>query len=50
MKILGVKNFTFNNFPDNQFDTISLLKISKRIEQEIQKYNPDTIRLIIMVI
>ena len=43
MKILGVKNFTFNNFPDNQFDTISLLKISKRIEQEIQKYNPDTI-------
>ena len=43
MKILGVKHFSFNDFPDNEFDKISLLKITKRIEVEIKKYNPDTI-------
>ena len=42
MKILELKILFLTIF-DNQFDTISLLKISKRIEQEIQKYNPDTI-------
>ena len=43
MKILGVKEFSFENFPDNEFDKISLLTITKRIEGEIKKYNPDTI-------
>ena len=43
MKILGVKHFSFNDFPDNEFDKINLLKITKRIEVEIKKYNPDTI-------
>ena len=26
MKVLGVKNFSFNRFPDNEFDKVSLLK------------------------
>tara|TARA_A100001011_G_scaffold363000_1_gene412552 strand:+ start:131 stop:802 length:672 start_codon:yes stop_codon:yes gene_type:complete len=43
MRILGVKNFSFNNFSDNEFDKVGLLKITKKIESEIKKYNPDTI-------
>jgi len=43
MKVLGVKYFSFSSFPDNEFDKVSLLKITKKIEVEIKKYNPDTI-------
>jgi len=43
MKVLGVKDFSFNEFPDNEFDKVSLLTITKKIEAEIQKYNPDII-------
>ena len=43
MKVLGVKNFSFNRFPDNEFDKVSLLTITKKIEDEIKKFNPDTI-------
>ena len=48
MKVLGVKDFSFNNFPDNEFDKISLLKITKRIEIEIRKFNPDTILIFLL--
>ena len=43
MKVLGVKDYSFEDFPDNEFDKISLLTITKKIESEIKKFNPDTI-------
>ncbi len=43
MKVLGVKDFSFSSFPDNEFDKVSLLKITKKIESEVKKFNPDTI-------
>lgn len=42
-KILGVNKIEFFNLPDNQFDTVSLLKIVKLIEKMIQKYTPSII-------
>jgi len=42
-KLLGVKKINFENFPDNQFDTVSLLKIAKIIESHIMKSKPNTI-------
>ena len=42
-KILGIKNFFFNEFPDNQLDKISLLKIVKVIEKKILSLKPDII-------
>jgi len=41
--ILGVKNFSFYDFPDNEMDSIPLLKIVKTIEFEIKKSKPDRI-------
>lgn len=41
--ILGVKSVSFNDFPDNQMDTIALLNIIKPIEDLISKYKPDTV-------
>ena len=37
MKVLGVKDYIFDDFPDNEFDKISLLTITKKIESEIKK-------------
>lgn len=42
-KILKVKNVNFNDFPDNEMDSISLLNITKTIEKEISKIKPDRI-------
>jgi LmbE family N-acetylglucosaminyl deacetylase len=42
-KTVGVRSVTFHSFPDNQFDTVSLLKIVKVVESEIQKHQPDLI-------
>jgi LmbE family N-acetylglucosaminyl deacetylase len=42
-KIIGFKNIKFENFPDNSFDTIPLLKICKVLEKEISKIKPDII-------
>jgi LmbE family N-acetylglucosaminyl deacetylase len=42
-KILGVKNYSFYDFPDNEMDTIPLLKITKIVENEINLFNPDRI-------
>jgi LmbE family N-acetylglucosaminyl deacetylase len=42
-KTIGVDSVTFYNFPDNSFDTVSLLKIIKTIEKEIFDFKPDVI-------
>jgi LmbE family N-acetylglucosaminyl deacetylase len=41
--ILGVQSVSFKDFPDNQLDTISLLKVTKEVESLIEQYQPDTI-------
>ncbi len=42
-KILGIQNSVFYNFPDNELDSISRLKIIKVIEKEIEKNKPDIV-------
>jgi len=42
-KILGIKDHIFYDFPDNEMDTVSLLKITKIVEHEINSFNPDRI-------
>lgn len=42
-RILKVKESKFYDFPDNEMDSISLLKIVKIIEREIQSTKPDKI-------
>ena len=42
-KILNVKEIGFYDFPDNEMDSIPLLKIVKTIEKEITKFNPDIV-------
>ena len=39
-KLLGVKSNAFYDFPDNEMDSIPLLKIIKTIEKEIDKTKP----------
>lgn len=41
--ILKVNDIEFYNFPDNEMDSIPLLKIVKVIENEINKFKPDRI-------
>lgn len=42
-KILGIKKIFFLNFPDNAFDSISLLNIVKEIELLIKQIKPERI-------
>tara|TARA_B100000700_G_scaffold326960_1_gene440074 strand:- start:1002 stop:1688 length:687 start_codon:yes stop_codon:yes gene_type:complete len=42
-KILGIKNISFGNFPDNSMDTVPILKIIQFIEKKIKKTRPDVI-------
>ena len=42
-KILKVKDISFYDFPDNELDSIPLLKLVKVIENEIKKFNPDIV-------
>ena len=42
-EILKVKNYQFYDFPDNEMDSVSLLKIVKTIEKEISIVKPDKI-------
>ena len=42
-KILGVKDLEFYDFPDNEMDSVPLLKIIKVIEKEIKEIKPDRI-------
>ena len=42
-KILKVKDISFYDFPDNELDSVPLLKIVKVIENEIKKFKPDIV-------
>ena len=42
-KILQVKNVKFYDFPDNQMDSITLLKVVKAIEREIKLVKPERV-------
>ena len=41
--ILGVKNLTFGEFPDNRMDSVALLDITREIEDLIARIRPDTV-------
>ena len=41
--ILGVESITFGDFPDNMMDSVPLLNIVKKVEELVEKYNPDTV-------
>ena len=43
LKILRVKKFHFYNLKCGMFDQISILKITKIIEEEIQRFKPDVL-------
>jgi LmbE family N-acetylglucosaminyl deacetylase len=42
-KILGIKNIYFENLPDNRFDSIDMLDITKIIEKYIEDFKPTII-------
>jgi len=42
-KLLGVKKTSFYEFPDNEMDSVPLLKIVKVIEKEIKNHKPDIV-------
>lgn len=42
-KLIGVKDTLLKNYPDNKFDTVSLLDIVKTIEKQIEKIKPEGI-------
>lgn len=42
-KIIGFQEMTFADFPDNAFDTVSLLKIAKVVEGQLEKIKPDIV-------
>ena len=42
-KCLGVNDLQFENFPDNEMDSIPLEKITNNIEIIIKKFNPDVL-------
>jgi LmbE family N-acetylglucosaminyl deacetylase len=42
-KILGVKEISFHDFPDNSFDTVPFLTLVKCVEREIEKAGPEVI-------
>jgi len=42
-EIIGINNLYFEEFPDNSFDSIPFLKITKKTEDYIKKINPDII-------
>ena len=42
-RILGVNDIEFLDFPDNEMDTVSSLKITKTIESIINKFKPNKI-------
>lgn len=42
-KIIGFKEIYFSNFPDNSFDTVSLLSVAKEVEKYLEKVKPDVV-------
>ena len=43
LKILGVKDIHFLQFPDNQLDKVPQLEIIKKVEATFKKINPDIV-------
>ena len=43
LKSLGVKNYHFYNFPCGRLDQVPIIEINKIIENEINKFKPDTV-------
>ena len=41
--LLKVNSYDFYDFPDNEMDSVSLLKIIKTLENEIKKFQPEKI-------
>ena len=41
--IVGFKKVEVFDFPDNEFDSVSLLSVIKIIEEQIDSFNPDII-------
>jgi len=42
-KVVGFKKIFFSGFPDNQFDSLPLLQISKEVEKYLEKIKPDVV-------
>lgn len=42
-KIIGFKEIFFSKFPDNSFDSVSLLKITQEVEKYVAEIRPDII-------
>ena len=42
-KIIGFKGIYFANFPDNSFDTVSLLVITQEVERYFRQIKPDIV-------
>ncbi|MBI3290799.1 PIG-L family deacetylase [Candidatus Falkowbacteria bacterium] len=42
-EILGIENIIFKRFPDQQLDTLPLLKINKAIEEVLAEFKPEII-------
>lgn len=40
---LGVDSITFDDFPDNAFDSVRLLDLTQRIEMALDRYDPETL-------
>jgi LmbE family N-acetylglucosaminyl deacetylase len=43
MKVLGVDDYSFLNYPCGRFDTIPLIELGQRIESVIDDFQPDTV-------
>tara|TARA_B100001059_G_scaffold133721_1_gene133920 strand:- start:3602 stop:4288 length:687 start_codon:yes stop_codon:yes gene_type:complete len=43
LNYLGVKNYHFYNLPCGRLDQVSIIEINKIIENEINKFKPDTV-------
>ncbi len=41
--LIGIKTVHFENLPDNQFDSVPLLEVVKRVEKYITQYKPDIV-------
>lgn len=42
-RIIGAQSVRFFSFPDNAFDTVSLLEIAKTVEQAVDNVRPDIV-------
>lgn len=43
MGVLGVNDFNFFDFPDNQFDSVPILEIAKLLEREVSDFRPTVV-------